>query len=141
MDFHISALFRRDVSGRILISNETDGERAPRLFLGRTTAGNLWRFRDDLPPDLVRELEAILAQEPIADDLRQPPAYLSDVCQLLSNHAPNVSIDQGPAWYFPDQIVLPRGVVAIPPAPREHLQEHFSFLAEDLENCQPCRAV
>jgi len=141
LQLHIDALFRHDASGRILTTNETDGTRAPRLFLGRTTAGNLWRFRDDLPTDLVRELDAILAKEPITDDLRHPPACLTDVSQLLGNHAPIVSIDQGPAWYFPDEVTAPYGVIAVPPAPREQLREHFPYLATDLEHRQPCRAV
>jgi hypothetical protein len=141
MELHTAALFRHDASGRILTNNETDGERAPRLFLGRTTAANLWRFRDDLPPDLVKELESLLTAEPIATDLTQPPTCYSALSDLLNEHVPIDSTWQGPAWYFPDAIAPHQNVSAFPPSPRALLQEHFPFLATDLENCQPCRAV
>jgi hypothetical protein len=141
MDLHAAALFRHDAAGRIVTTNEPDGDRAPRLYLGRTTAGNLWRFRDDLPTDLVRELDAILTLEPVAADLHQPAACLAALHDALANHAPVVDTEQGPAWYFPDAIAPPSNVVTILPSTRHLLREHSPYTAEHLEDLQPCLAV
>lgn len=60
MAAHALALFTHDDGARLLTVNEpSGGAPAPRLFLGRTRQGNLWRFRSDLPDVLVRELEAL----------------------------------------------------------------------------------
>ncbi len=141
MELHTAALYRHDASGRILTTNETDGARAPRLYIGRTTGGNVWRFRDDLPPDLVQHLETLLAAEPIATDLTQPPVRFAALRDALNQHAPIDSVWQGPAWSFPDEIAPPQHVNAFPPSPRERLQSHYPYLTTELEDCQPCLAV
>ena len=65
MQIHVSALYRQDDRHRLLAVNEPGDPRPddpppPRLYLGRTRAGNLWRFRHDLPEALIAELEAVL---------------------------------------------------------------------------------
>src|SRR5215813_6348353 len=60
MALQAATLYRQDGAGRLLTVNEPGDEPASRLFVGRTNEGNLWRFRSDLPPALVRELEGIL---------------------------------------------------------------------------------
>jgi hypothetical protein len=44
----ISTLFVADAAGGLVRMNERPGQRAPRVFLGRTREGDLLRFRDDL---------------------------------------------------------------------------------------------
>ena len=60
MSIHVRALFTHDGESRLLCINEPDSAVAPavRLFLGRTRAGNIWRFRADLPAKLVQELDS-----------------------------------------------------------------------------------
>jgi hypothetical protein len=61
--------FRYDASGPMLGINEPEpGQSASRLFLGRTTAGNLWH---DLPNSLIRDPARLLHAEPAACDLNQ----------------------------------------------------------------------
>ena len=60
MTHHLQALFTQDAHSRLLRINEPGGGGiAPRLFLGRTPLGNLWRFRSDLTEPLTEELEAL----------------------------------------------------------------------------------
>lgn len=141
MELHAAALFRHDAAGRIVTTNEPDGERAPRLFLGRTRAGNLWRFRDDLPSSLLREFKAILIEEPIAVDLRQPPACFAALHDILHRHDPVIHAWQGPAWHFPDAIASPAGVVAVSPAMRGLVETHYPWLIAEYEHVRPCFAV
>ena len=88
MTLHIHALFLLDDQDRMLAVNEPDPPQAPRLYLGRTTSGNIWRFRHDLPDDVVRDLEPLLRAEPPALDLTQPPQCLAAVQAVLTRHAP-----------------------------------------------------
>jgi hypothetical protein len=65
MTIHIRALFTHDTNSRLLFVNEPGGgAHAPRLYFGRTRAGNLWRFRSDLPEILIEELETLCVNEP-----------------------------------------------------------------------------
>ena len=64
MRIHVEALFTHNEGLRIESVNQPNGGVAPRFFLGRTIAGNLWRFRTDLPGDLVKELKKLCNGEP-----------------------------------------------------------------------------
>jgi hypothetical protein len=141
MDLHIDALFCHDDRGRMLRVNDPDGRPAPRLFLGRTTSGNRWRVRHDLPDLLAGELERLLRAEPIATDLSVPPATLDRMRALLNAQAPVGSISAGPAWRFPDDIPPPDGVTVVTSANAGVLQPHFGWLVEELPHRQPCAAV
>lgn len=145
MDFielHAITLFRHNASGRMLCLNEADPDRpAPRLFLGRTTAGNIWRFRYDLPDPLIRDLERLLRTEPIATDLSQLPSVLADLIDALNTHAPVQSTWMGPAWRFPDEIEPPEGVVAVTSSNVDLLRRPYPYTAAHLEDLQPCTVV
>ena len=58
MILHVNCLYTHDENGRILFINEPDCQTvpAPRLFLGRTPEGNIWRFRAGLPDEIVHLL-------------------------------------------------------------------------------------
>jgi hypothetical protein len=142
MTLHIHALFRADAHGRLLTTNEPDPPPAPRLYLGRTTAGNVWRFRHDLPDDIVHGLEASLRAEPIAADLSQPPACLEALQTVLAQHAALTETSLGPAWRFPDPLSPPRhAAVRITPENDAILRHARPRLAADLPWSQPCLAI
>ncbi len=135
-------LFRYDANGRMLCLNEDDPEEpAPRLFLGRTKAGTIWRFRSDLPDALIRVLERLLRAEPIATDLAQPPQILTGLIATLNVQAPVQTTWMGPAWRFPDELVPPEGVVAITSSNVGTLQRHYPWSFSHLEDLQPCMAM
>ena len=97
------ALFVHDEHGRLLRINEPDPtDPAPRFFLARTAAGNLWRTRFDLPPDLAAALERLAADEPVVRDLREPARHMAEYTALLQQHAPLRSTAAGPAYYLPE---------------------------------------
>ena len=109
MQIHVSALYRHDDRNRLLAVNEPGDPRPddpppPRLFLGRTRAGHLWRFRHDLAEALIAELETVLRSEPVAADLSQPPRCLPALQAALARDAPLAGTWSGPAWRFPDEI-------------------------------------
>lgn len=135
-------LYVHDGAGRLLRVNEPGDPPAPRVFLGRSPAGNLWRCRHDLPGDLIRELEQVAAAEPAASDLRDLPRCHDRLRALLAAHAPVGGVWHGPAYRFPDApLAAPDGVTRVTAANAGCLRPHFADLVPELAWRQPCLAV
>jgi RimJ/RimL family protein N-acetyltransferase len=146
MELHTAALFHHDEAGRITGTNDGNPPGiAPRLYLGRTRNGNVWRFRDEVPDDLAAKLTSILEVEPIAYDLRQPPASLSFLRELLERAEPEDTVDLGPAFTFPATIQEAVGVAKIDEANvqivRAHFPDHYPWLADEFPIRQPITAI
>jgi RimJ/RimL family protein N-acetyltransferase len=104
LELQVDALFTHDVAGRIVAINEPNGGPAPRFFLGRTRAGNLWRVRHDLPEGTARRLNALAAAEPVVDDLRAAPRNMGEFLEALQADQAVHSVWSGPAYRFPDTL-------------------------------------
>jgi GNAT acetyltransferase len=146
MELHTAALFNHDAQGRITGTN--DGEPpgiAPRLYLGRTLDGNIWRFRDDVPDTFAAELTSILESEPNAADLRRPPETLTRLRDSLRRLGPIESVSIGPAFQFPSEIPVSGGVSTVNLSEigivKEHFPDHFPWLASEFEIRRPITAV
>lgn len=143
IEIQANTLFTHDAAGRIVHVNEPDGEAASRFFLGRTVEGNVWRFRHDLPEQVIERLNASCEQEPIAHDVRTPPLHLAAMQETLEAHAPIREVSSGPAYRFPDDVRWPSDTAAvrITRADAAYLQGEFSWLAPHLDNMPPVFAV
>jgi RimJ/RimL family protein N-acetyltransferase len=138
MEAHVRALFTHDARSRLLLVNEPGGGApAPRLFLGRTRAGNVWRFRADLPEVLIKELEALCADEPAGQELRQVPRHFEAYVRLLDGHAPVRRCEAGPAYHFVEYFEPSRPLLALTEADAELLQGGFEELIAELPTWQP----
>lgn len=109
----VEALFTHDPNGRIRWSNEPDPLPAARFFLSRSKQGNLWRFRHDLPENVVRRLEELAVSEPVRDDLRAAPVHLEAYRVVLREHGELEGEFCGPAYRFPDELHVPSNVVML----------------------------
>lgn len=112
MHAHLDALYTRDARGRMVAVNEWSGGRPPRFHLGRTAAGNLWRFRDDVSAGLVQNIEALCAQEPAWDGIARLPRLHAGFLTALADDAPVTRVEAGPAWWFASALAP-----AAPPQP------------------------
>jgi len=140
MAIHVRALFTHDARSRLLSVNEPGGGApAPRLFLGRMRAGNLWRFRADLPESLIEELEALCADEPVGMD--NTPRHLEAYMRLLEAHAPVQELWMGPAYHFTEYPEPSRPLLAITETNAERLRGGFEKLVEELPEWQPFLAI
>ncbi|MEP7291458.1 MAG: GNAT family N-acetyltransferase [Chloroflexota bacterium] len=141
IQMQVEALFVHDSSSRLLRINEPDPpDPAPRFFLGRTQAGNLWRTRYNLPPDLAAELARLAADEPVAADFRAPPRHEAEYLQLLEQHAPPVTRYSGPAYSLP-QLDAPARAVTITAENAPLLEAHFAWLRTTFAEYAPVVAV
>lgn len=144
MSIHVRALFTHDAESRLLSVNEPDGAvaPAPRLFLGRTRAGNVWRFRADLPGNLVRELDSLCAGEPPSGtEFDQPPRHVEGYARLLEQHAPVGRVSAGPAYRFPEDIAPAGHAFALTENDAAKLQGGFEEFVSELPTWQPFVAV
>lgn len=142
LERQIGTLFRLDGAGRLCAVNEPDEPEAPRFFLGRTTSGNRWRFRSDLPADVTEALEALARLEPTAPDLEADVAYFAAFLEVLERHAPVRQVWSGPAYRFPDG-GLPGSADAVRVTDHNAavLDGGFPELRANLEAISPCVAV
>lgn len=140
LDIHVRALFTHDDRGRLLRVNEPWGAArpAPRMFLGRTRAGNLWRFRADLPEALAEELGALCADEPDDDEmLRGAPRHAEAYARLLGAHAPVREVESGPAYRFAEYTEPARPLLNVTGANAEVLRGGFEEFVDELPTAQP----
>lgn len=142
MAIHIQALFTNDARSRLLCVNEPGGGGpAPRLFLGRTRIGNLWRFRADLSVSLTEELEALCIDEPVGAEFGVAPRHAEAYAQLLETHAPVRTLWMGPAYRFTEFPEPSRPLLVITETNAEILRGGFEELVADLPAWQPFLAV
>ena len=96
------ALYLHNELGRIQALNQWDGGDAPRFHLMRTAQTNRWRFRSDLPLDLVKKLEALCRSEPISTPSNEAPRLMAEAITLLDAGAPIEVEWQGPIFKLGD---------------------------------------
>lgn len=141
MNIHVRALFTHDARSRLLSVNQPwgGGGPAPRLFLGRTREGHLWRFRADLPAALTAELEALCADEPADMESDSPPRYAEEYARLLGGVARGR--EGGPAFYFNEYAEPSRPLLIVTEANAGLLRGGFEEFVEELSSAQPFVAL
>src|SRR5688572_30557028 len=129
MRVHITTLFDRDARGRLTLVREPgDPHVPPRFFMGRTSQGNVWHFRADLPDDLTRELDSLCRSEPVASDFTHPPTIAEAIRTKLRGHAPIVQEERGPAYLIPESVRGPKESAPITKWNAHILQAEFPWL-------------
>ncbi|MGH9767486.1 MAG: GNAT family N-acetyltransferase [Blastocatellia bacterium] len=142
MAIHVQALFVHDANSRLLFINEPGGGGpAPRLFLGRTRTGNLWRFRADLPASLIEELEALCVDEPVGAEFSAAPRHIEEYVRLLEAHAPVRKLYMGPAYHFTEFPEPSMPLQAITEMNAGMLRDGFEELIAELPAWQPFLAL
>jgi hypothetical protein len=142
MEMHLAALFTHDATGRMVSVNEPNEKPAPRFFLGRTSDGNVWRFRHDLGADVIRELEEVCRNERTTDELLRPPYGVTPYAEILERDSPIVRVATGPAFTFPTDVDMPAdGVVHVTEQNVDVLRPYMGPWLGDVEQCQPFKVV
>ncbi len=139
MRIHAETLFELNRDGRITRINDLSGRTAPRFFLGRTTSGNVWRLRADLPSDVIAKIETLCRAEPVG---REPtPAYEKEYLRLLEAHAPVTRVWSGPAYWFPTASIRPTDSTSINGANAELLRGGLEEWLADVPHLRPFMAI
>lgn len=141
LQIQVEALFCSTAEGRLCCNNEPGEPLAPRFFMGRTAEGNLWRYRDDLPAALLREVDACCRAEPVSRDLAERPVHYEAIRAALARHAPIRSEQRGPAYWCPPPAQLPGEVVLIGPTNAHMLQGSFAGVLPYMHGGAPVVAI
>ena len=142
MAIQVETLFVLDAKGRLTAVNSDDGIPTPRFFFGSTEEGNLWRFRFDLPSDILEELERFCLQEPARADLETPPENLEAFKKILNCQQPIKRSWSGPAYWIPeDDPKSGANAVRITEENSEVLNEGFPDNGRWINSCQPVYAA
>ncbi|CAG7599997.1 hypothetical protein PAESOLCIP111_00358 [Paenibacillus solanacearum] len=141
MELHAEAMFTHDADMRLRMMNEPwPGEAAaPRFFLGRTTEGrSVWRFRYDVPSEIVQRLESLCTDEPAVSDFETKPKHAEAYMELLQGER----FTMGPCFHIPVETASKMPVVQLT---SENIASHrldgFEWLAAEIGYVQPCMAV
>lgn len=144
LNIETEALFLHDHNQRLTYHNDPTGptRSAPRFYLARTKAGNIRRFRHDLPEAITHHLDDLFALESIATDLRSPLLHSQKFIDILQTHEPFQRLGKGLAYYFPNQIPSPSAeVVRVTQENAELLRDGFPEVITELDFVQPCMIV
>ncbi|MBB3126748.1 RimJ/RimL family protein N-acetyltransferase [Paenibacillus rhizosphaerae] len=142
MEYHAEAMFTHDRRGRLHLVNEPwpGSGTAPRFFLGRTTEGrNVWRFRHDVPDQLVQQLESWCAEEAAVVDFQARPKHEKDYWNLLQGERATM----GPCFHIENETEHPSTEVqrVTPENVKQLSRGGFEWLADEISYAQPCIAV
>ena len=141
MRMHVEALFTHNENLRIESINQPDNGIAPRFFFGRTIAGNLWRFRTDLPDDLAIELKKHCNGESEMIDISRMPEDQNEYIRLLEGHKPIKQILSGPAYWFSTDVVPSAQPVEISETNADLLRGGFEDWLADVPHRRPFMAM
>src|SRR5262245_60954577 len=141
MRIHIEALFTHDARGDLVHINEPNGAPAPRFFLGRTAAGDVWSFRHDVEPDVRAEIEAVIGSDADrgggVDSSIDPTLYQA----ILSRCVPVERTELGPAYSFPDQLPRAGDAIRVRNDNAGLLTRHLAPWLPDVQLSQPMFVV
>lgn len=139
MRMQINTLFILGSNARLSKVNNLEQSPPPLMFLGRTKSGNMWRFNEDLPNDLVERLEKLLSKEPPlkSKHLDASPAKEDEIKGLLEEHRPIEKVFSGPAYYFSQIPETPKDTVAITKFNKSLLKGALEPWAEDVDLDMP----
>lgn len=128
MEIHINTLFQCDAAGRLRCVNEPGNPPAPRFYMGRTSEGNCWRFRYDLPAEMVAQLELLCQSEPVTADFQALPQNYAAIKTLLASQSPVESEYRGPAYWVPETVTASPAALLLGEATIAVAQPHFPWL-------------
>ena len=139
MQVHVQALFIHDERSRLLSINDGQEGVAPRIFLGRTEQGHVWRFRHDLPEALCAELESLCQTEPVT--ITEHPQHKAEYVRILAAQQPVERLWLGPAYWFPAGARLAQEPILISEQNAHLLQNGLQDWIPDVPTQQPFVAM
>lgn len=142
MKIQVEVLFTQDENGYLQRINKPngDGKPAPRFFFGHTNEGSIYRFRHDLPDNVVAQLKEVAA-EPMPVNSQKIPRNRRQFEDILQSHAPIERVWIGPAYRFPEHITPPTNVVRLSRENVGLLKGDFAEMGSELNSSEPYLAI
>ena len=139
---NVEARIVHDDDGRIVAINRWYGGDAPLFFLGRTNMGNIWRFRHDVPLELVVELTRYCKEETFTSDSQIGPLHREKYQQLFTELSGTVSVREGISYICGNDLYLPNSTtVNINEATAHLLEGSMNDWLPDVPHTHPFIAI
>ena len=138
MELQAKALFTHDDNGFIREINDMGHAPAPRFFLGCTSEGNVLRFRYDLPRDIIKKIEELVALAPMEGSRQMDTALLAKLKGILQVHQEVQKIYAGPAYRLPRGTTVANDVLKITKDNVCLLKDGFEYMLTELPYWEPC---
>lgn len=135
VEIEVEATYRLDDNGLFT------GPKASRFALWQTKDGNLARFRNDQPDELVKGIAALVEQEPVVSDLRVGLTHSEEYRRILNKWAPVKRVARGLGYKYPEKLTRFADAARVDKTNVHLATDTFPWLLEELEGCQPCLAV
>lgn len=144
LDQHARVLFEFDGHGRITRINESDPEtEAPLVFVARGKDENLVLFRQDVPAEVVAEVNQVVDGFEPWDGGQCDPQIFEPVRRILSGLKSELEESHGPAFRFSEVGAFRGGVetLAITEANSDLLVQNFPYTKSVLAERSPVVGV
>ena len=143
MKIQVEVLFTQDENGYLQRINEPTGDAkpAPRFFFGYTNEDSIYKFRHDLPNNVIAQLKEVAAAESVLINPQKIPRCHRQFKDILQSHAPIERVWAGPAYRFPEHIALPTNVVRLRRENAGLLNGDFTEMVSELNSSQPYLAI
>lgn len=134
-EIEIEATYVLDEKGRFA------GDQASRFALWKTREGNVSRFRDDQPDELIEEIQALVEQEPVTSDLRAGLVLQEEFERALTRWAPVEGVSRGLGYRYPEELGSYPSAIGVDRSNVHLGAETLPWLLEEVDEWQPCLAV
>lgn len=139
---NVEARYVHDGNGRISGINTWDGGVVPHFFLGRTNNGNVWRFRYDVPRELVREVTRYCIEEPLFTGSEMEPIHRQKYEQLFTEHSGTAHVEDEITYICDNDLYLPdSAIVKIDETTAHFLEGCMDDWLPDVPHTQPFFAI
>lgn len=140
MEIEADALFTSDENKRLLRVNEPwpDTAKAARMLLTLALGGPArCYFREDIPDEIIRQVEGMADREEAPQTLASPPKYQKEYVRILGGER----AEYGPCYWMPQLPVEADIVYLSEKNIQPFIQNGFSWLAGEIPYNAPCAAV
>ncbi len=132
LELQFETLYVSDDLGRLRFIREPGYEEseldaAPRFWMDRSKQGNIWRFRNDLPADVMLELDGLCRAESVVANWQVEARQAVAIRTVLERHAPITAEERGPAYTIPETANATLNTVIVTEANAAVLEQHFAW--------------
>jgi len=136
IEIQLDVLFTRNAGGQLIATRDPSPRPAPRVFIGRSVAGNAWAVHQDIDPTTRAELNRLLSAEPrlVAANFEQGPVCRARVREVLKP----VDVEyRGPAYVLSEPLPHDDRAREVSASERSEWFDAFPWLAEEFEAVAP----
>ena len=137
MRAHVETAYVHDTDGRLVRVNDWVSGTVPRFWLGMTGLGCVWRFRADVPAEVVVAMEDLCRSETGPIGYPPVPLHANHYENLLGGRSIVERVVAGPTYRLRDMVTENHDAVPVTPANQMLLAQELEDWIPDVTHQQP----